>query len=385
MYTIYVNGQPLHHPNLEPEGRIVLSASLHEEVNTHGSLDFSLESNNPQWGFLSSGDLVQVRYTNERSGIWRPLWNGRVATREQSLWGTQTVHCEGNLAFLCDTFIEPYAFRGTPAELLQALITKHNMAVGAGDPRRLTRGTVTVTDPNEYIYRYKESAQSVWEAIQEQLVGSSLGGYILLDPATNEVGYYASYTHECSQPVRFGRNLLECAQIDDTTGIVNVLYALGAENDESHPESIPAGSGFNVWYGNRVHLSGGDWPLEKSASIDVFGRRYGAVVFDDITETANLKRAAQAVLDENWAKAFDRRIDVTAIDMSIVDRDLSEITVGALVPVVPPNLWGIDKNDFSNAVQLMCVARDIDLVEPEKSTYSFGTVSATLSSIVGGG
>ena len=385
MFTIYANGSPLHHPNLDLEGRVVLSASLHEEINTHGSLDFTMEPNNPQWGTLRSNDPVQVRFTNERSGIWRPVWAGRVASRDQNIYGTQSVHCEGKLAYLCDSFIEPFSFRGTPADLLQALITKHNMAVGAGDPRQLTRGTVTVTDPNGNIYRYKESAQSVWSAIQDHLVKSSLGGYILLDPVTNEVGYFASYTHVCSQPVRFGRNLIDCAQVDDGTNIVNAIYAFGAQNDEEHTEPIPDAPGFNVWGGNRLHLTGSKYPLVHQASATSFGRRYGTVVFDDITEAANLETATQAVLDENWAKVFERRIDVRAIDLSVSDLDLDEITVGALVSVVPPNLWGVDKNEFSDTVQLMCVGRNIDLVSPERSVYSFGTVEATLSALVGGG
>lgn len=386
MYTIYVNGQPLHHPNLQAQKRLAAGAKLHEEINTHGSLDMTIEMNNPLWGILSSGQPVQVRSTDPKTGTSRPIWNGRISTREQTLWGTQELHCEGKLAYLCDTFTEPFAFRGEPALLLQALITKHNMAVGVSDTERtLTRGTVTVEDPNGQIYRFKESSQSIWEAIQEHLVGSFLGGYILLDPVTNEVGYYASYTHVCSQPVRFGVNLQDCAQTDDGTGIVNVLYAFGAQNDEQHTEPVPTGTGFNVWYGNRLHLTGSDFPLEKQASIDMYGRRYGTMVWDDITIATNLKTAGQAFLDDNWAKAGQRRIAVKAIDMSIADRELEEITVGAAVNVIPPNLWGVDKNDFSNSVQLMCVSREINIIDPSDSLYSFGTVEATLSALVGGG
>lgn len=177
--------------------------------------------------------------------------------------------------------------------------------------------------------------------------------------------------------------------MDDGTEIVNVLFAFGAQNDEDDkeimPDPDPNTNPFVVWYGNRIHLTGSYFPLEKQASIEMYGRRYGTVVFDDITTTANLQTAAQAYLDENWANAGRRRIEVSAVDMSITDRELEEITVGALVRVIPPNLWGVDQNDFSNAVQLMCVARDINLIDPADSRYSFGTVEATLSSLVGGG
>ena len=388
MYTIYANGQPLHHPNMAADKCLAASAVLREEINTHGSLDVTIEMDNPRWGQVGSNDTIQVRFTDKKTKSTRPIWNGRIATREQNISGTQTLHCEGRLAYLCDSFIEPFAFRGDPAHLLQALITKHNQAVTAQDTERtLALGTVTVTDPNQYIYRYKESSQSVWEAIQEHLVGSSLGGYILLDPVTNEIGYYASYTHVCSQPVRFGVNLQECAQMDDGTGIVNVLYAFGAQNDEDHPESVPDPdiNQYIPWYGNRLHLTGSDFPLVKDASANLYGRHYGTMVWDDITVAANLKTAAQAYLDDNYAKIAQRRIEVKAIDMSIADRELDEITVGSLCRVIPPNLWGIDKNDFSNAVQLMCVARDINLIDPADSIYSFGTVEATLSALVGGG
>lgn len=388
MYTIYVNGQPLHHPNMAAEKCLAASAVLREEINTHGSLDVAIEMNNPRWGMVGSNDTIQVRFTDKKTKSTRPIWNGRIASREQTIYGTQTLHCEGRLAYLCDSFIPPFVFRGDPAHLLQAFISAHNDAVTAQDTERtLTLGIVTVTDPNQYIYRYKKSSQSVWEAIQEHLVGSSLGGYILLDPVTGEIGYYASYTHVCSQPVRFGVNLQKCAQMDDGTGIVNVLYAFGAQNDEEHPESVPNPdtNEFISWYGNRLHLTGSDFPLVHSASATLYGRHYGTMVWDDITVAANLKTAGNAYLADNYAKIAQRRIEVKAIDMSISDRELAEITVGALCRVIPPNLWGIDKNDFSNAVQLMCVARDINLIDPADSIYSFGTVEATLSALVGGG
>ena len=389
MYTIYVNGQPLHHPNLRSENRVVPEAKLREEVNTHGSLDTVVEMNNPLWGMISANDPVQVRETDYRTGSSRVIWRGRIASRTQGLFGSQSVHCEGKLAYLCDSFIEPFVLRGDVPDVMQALITKHNMAVGWSDTERvLSLGTVDVTDPNGSIYRFKESSQSIWDAIQEHLVKSSLGGYILFDPVTQEVGYYSSYARVCSQPVRFGVNLIDCAQTDDGTGIINALYAFGAENDEEHtepmPEPDPTYSPLAVWYGNRVHLGSGKFPLIHSASVAKFGKHYGTMVWDDITTTSALETAALAFLSENWAKVGQRRIEVRAIDMSIADRELDDITVGALVNVIPPNLWGLDKNDFSNAVQLLCVARDLDIVEPDNSVYSFGTVEATLSSLVGG-
>lgn len=378
MYVIYVNGQPLHHPNMEPEKCVATSAQLREEVNTHGSLDIQIEPSNPRWGWLSKHDPVKV-FADDVI-----IWAGRIATIDQDLYGSQLIHCEGKLAYLCDSFIEPFSFRGTPANLLQAFITKHNQAMGISDVERtLSRGTVTVTDPNDAIYRYNESSQSVWDAIQDHLVGSSLGGYILFDPVTNEVGYYSGYARVCSQEIRFGINLKECGQTEDGTDIVNVLYAFGAQYDPAQ-ETVPDGDGYHVWGGNRLHLTGADWPLVHQSAASV-GRFYGTRVWDDITTVEALKRAALAYLDENFAETLKRRIQVKAVDMSISDRELPAITVGALCPVVPPNLSGIDKNGFSNAVQLMCAARDLNIVDPSESVFSFGTVEATLSAIVGGG
>lgn len=388
MYTIYANGQPLHHPNLRDQKRLASAASLREEVKTHGSLDMSIELDNPLWGMFSvwHNAPVQVRSTDVLTGASRVIWNGRISTVEQGLHGTQSIHCEGKLACLCDSFIQPFEYKGTPANLLIAIIAAHNSAIGNADAdRSFSVGAVTVTDPNDTIYRFKESAQSSWDAIQEHLVGSSLGGYILLDPVTNEIGYYSSYTHVCSQPVRFGVNITDCAQVNDGTGIINALYAFGAQNDDEHTEPMPTGSGFNVWYGNRLHLTGNKFPLIHEASKNRFGKFCGTMVWDDITTAENLETAAAAYLADNYAKILQRRIEVKAIDMSIADRELDEITVGALVNVIPPHLQGIDNNDFSNAVQLMCVARDINLLDPAESTYSFGTVEATLSALVGGG
>lgn len=364
MYLIYTGSTVLHDPETD---KLAIEAKLTEEINTQGSLNATFTAA-PTLGLRSPVGVY------DDDGL---IWRGRVLSIENGLDERRIVHFEGALSYLCDTIIQPFAFRGQPdgaTGLFAQFIAQHNAQLPSGDIRRFTLGAVTVTDPNDYIYRASETAMSTWDAIKSKLI-DTLGGYIYLSGKyLNVINYVADFSEESGQQIKFGENLLEYAQTDDADGIVTMLYAYGAQFDEDDPshEVEPDQSGFHTWHGNRVHLSA---PVEYSAGTAKWGKIYGTETWDDITLTTNLQTAAQNWLAKNYYEHVES-IEVNAVDLSLLDANIDKISVGRYVNVICQPL-DID-------TRMLCTRKETDLIHVSQTNVSIGKPPMTISTLIGG-
>lgn len=375
MYRIYSGTHILHHPN---SGTVAIEAKISEEVNTQGSLDMVLDD--PL--FLNLRDHVSV-YDDD--GL---IWKGRVLTIENSFNDRKSVHCEGALAFLCDTVVHPFAFRGRPDDytdannqlvkgLFHTLIDVHNAQLDPSDPRRFTVGRITVEDPNDYIYRSSESAMNVWEAIQTRLI-DTLGGYVYLSGENLDVINYIADTSDTSdQYIQFGKNLIDLVQTNSADDIVTRLIPFGARiTDETDPgyEPEPTQDGFHTWHGSRVHLSNPAY-VENDTAKAKWGLIVGTNTWDDITIPENLATAATQWLANNFAEHMES-IEATAADLSLNDASIGKIRVLQYVRVICEPLQ-IDE-------AMLCTRKETDLINVSETKVVIGRPQSTLSGMVGG-
>lgn len=374
MYQIKSGDTWLHHPY--SEDAVAIEAKLSEELNTHGSLDMVLK--NP----VNIGLLSPVEVYDDDGMIWR----GRILTMERGFDSRRTIHCEGALAYLCDTIVQPFSFRGRPNDytsggqtvkgLFHHFIDQHNANLAANDPRRFTVGEVTVEDPNNYIYRSSETAMTTWEAINTRLI-DTLGGYVYLSGENlNVINYVRDFDAMSHQILHFRENIVDLMQTDGADNVVTVLYAYGAQNDEEHTEPEPGGegtTGFYSWNGNRVHLSA---PVEYPAGIDKWGRIVGTMTWDDITVVENLSTAAWHWLIENYTEHVES-MEITAADLSLNDPTIEKLNVGAYCSVIcePINL----------SLLMLCKRKETNLIDVSDTRVFVGKAPLMISSMVGGG
>lgn len=380
MYRIYVGQNPIHHPNSD---KIAMAAALTEEVNTHGSLDITLDRHD---AFAANAvPLNEIKVFDDDGLIWR----GRVLHEENGLGETKKIHCEGALAYLCDTIIEPFAFRGRPNDytnsnnqtvkgLFHRFIDIHNAQLGVNDHRRFAVGKISVTDPNNYIFRSSESALTTWEAIQSRLIDTH-GGYLYLSgPNLNVINYVDDFDAESNQAIHFGENLLELLQTNDAAGIVTKLYAYGAQYKEAdgtppfEPEPDPATNEYKTWNGNRVHLSG---PVSYQTAVDRWGIIYGTNVWNDVTTTEYLQTAAQAWLVNNYLEHAES-LEVKAADLSLIDSTVDKLAVGDYVNVICEPL--------AINLQMLCVRKETNLIDVSQTRISIGKSPVRISDLAGG-
>lgn len=373
MYYIMSGSQMLHHPYSDRD--IAISAKLSEELNTQGSLDMTLDDP-PNLSVLSPVEVY------DDDGM---IWRGRVLSIRNGIDRRKIIHCEGALAYLCDTVVEPFSFRGRPDDngnvkgLFHHFIDKHNAQLALDDPRRFTVGQITVTDPNNYIYRSSESAMTTWDAIKTRLV-ETLGGYIYLSGKNmNVINYVDDFDDQSYQTIHFSENLIDLMHEDDANGIVTVLYAYGAHysDDTSIPprEVEPGGPdnpGYYSWNGNRVHL---DAPIEYPTGTAKYGRIFGTVTFDDIALPENLATAAWGWLFNNYFEHL-ASLEITSADLSLIDPTIEKLGVGVYCSVIcePLNI----------SILMLVLRKETDLLNVSETRIYVGKAPHLLTSMVGG-
>ena len=164
----------------------------------------------------------------------RLIFSGRVLEEKKGFSNEKTIICEGLLAMLNDSIIRPFLFQGTITEFLTMLINNHNSQVS--EDKQFTLGTVTVTDPNNYIARSREGYNSTMALFDDTV--STLGGYFVVRPENGVlyIDYLEDFTAESGQEVNFGENLLDITKESSGTELITALIPLGAESEETQED-----------------------------------------------------------------------------------------------------------------------------------------------------
>lgn len=323
MFRIYADGQAIHHPNLFAKGVSVVDPELHEALNTHGSLRFSLPKSNPFFRKLSTRKTMITVHDDD--GL---RWRGRVISIERGMAAKEEVYCEGALAFMTDTIYRPFVYRGTVVGLLQQIIANHNIQVDSD--RQFVIGSVTVTDPNDYILRSSENAQKTWDLITDALL-DRLGGYLSVryEGRVTYIDYLENIGNESTQSIEFGKNLLDMVQQNSAEEVVTCLIPYGAEYDENDADHYEPEPQSGSWDGNRVTIrsvnDGLDY-VESEAGVEVFGRVWGTEVWDDVTQPQNLLTKALARVEELVKAAIT--VSAKAVDLHLIDTDVEAFRLG---------------------------------------------------------
>lgn len=347
----------------------VVSATLDEAVNAAMTLTFTIPSSHPNLADIkaaeTTGGILVEAY---RDGT--QIFNGRVYKRTiDKMTGMHTFVCESMFSRLNDSIVAPYHFAGTPADYFQLLFD--NAAMGS------YVGTVTVTDPNNYIVRSNEEPSVLWDEIADKCIGSSLGGFIECDANASQFSWLATPSASGTQKIRVAHNLLSCEDDFDVserfTGVYVYGAELGTENEYGQKQyldfngvdiSSELPSGFTQLYHSSV--------IWKDSLVSQFGMIYKLAHFENVTTQSALISRAVSMLN-NQSNITELRI--SAIDMSDIDGETDALTAGQTVEIVAPD----------GTISAMCTAISRDLLDPASTTFEFGAPDNISSSGSGAG
>lgn len=352
MYVVYIDDICAHQPG--DATAAMIEPRLEMAVGKAGSFSGRIAPTNPAYEhLLAMKSLVRV----EQDG--KPIFYGRIISIDKDFNKTMTITAEGELAYLLDTIQPPAEFHNiTVRGFLDHLITTHNTQVGEAKHFRV--GQVTVSDPNDSLYRYT-NYETTLEAITDKLV-KRLGGYLRLryEHGARFIDYIEGFETLSNQDITFGTNLLDYSEGLNAADIATRIIPLGARLESSPIAALDA-------YTTIETINEGRAYVEDPDAIETFGIITRVVTFDNVTEPANLKRKAEHYLSD--VQFADLTITLSAIDLHLLDTTIDAYRLGQGIRVYSPP-HGMDRMFTLENLH-------ISLDDPASSTITLGNTSKT--------
>lgn len=346
----------------------LLGLTVTPAVNKGGAAEIVLPPNHPGYNrFTSYKTLVEIYRDSEL------LFRGRPLYPEDDFYNRRRIVCEGERCFLRDGVMRPYVYQDGPAEIFDIVIAAYNAQVE--EYKQFEVGTITVTDPNNYIRLESEKAEQIADTV-DKLV-ERCGGYIVF--TTNAEGkrvinWLAELNYRSNQVIEFGENLLDFARTGANTDLATVIIPYGAKIEET-VETVDETTGETITetISRRVTIEsvtddGNDF-IQDYDAVALRGVIAKPVYWDDVELPENLLAKAQQYLANS--KLMITSLSLSAVDLSVLDKSIDTFQVGDLVRVRSKS-HNVDE-DF----RLM--DRTYDLLNPANDRVTLGKDAASLT------
>lgn len=357
MFEIFVDGEYLYYP--DEEEFAIYNGKLKEQLSKASELTFDLPYQNIRYDSLvQRQSMIQV-LRNEQE-----IFYGEVREIEESISKVKSVYCVSELAFLFDSIQPQKRFQNyTPEEMFKELIAEHNAQVE--ERKRFTVGIVTVTDPNNSIYRYTNYEDTL-TAIREKLC-DTLNGYLRIRKVDGiryiDLVALEDYGVTASQPIQFGRNLMDYVSNSSSIDIATACIPLGAKLDSQTVEGLDA-------YVTIESVNDGKNYVFDQEAVDQFGWVKKVVKFDDVTLPENLIKRGEEWLKNNQFKVLS--LDLKAVDLAELNVNIEPYNVGDMIQAIAEpfgmNTWFplLEKTSYINE----SCKNDVTLSYTKKLSYT---------------
>lgn len=374
MYKIYVDNELFCDSSINDLA--VMNPVVTLEANTAGQFTFTIPVTHPYYDNITRLTSVVEVYRENKM-----VFRGFVSGDEKDLWNNRAITCEGDLSYLNDSILRPWKWQGeTVLSLISAYIygywngsvyfDGHNDQV---EPRkRFEIGTVTVTDPNNYIYCFTNMNSTMAE-IKEDLI-DDLGGYIRVRRQNNL--NYIDYIREedfptASQTIELGVNLINYKSNIDDIDLCTRVIPLGALLEEQTIEGLDTRLTIEGQPVSSTHLHTSDDYLQSTSAINNFGIITKTVTFDDVTTPSKLATKGNKYLSQNQFENLV--IEVSAVDLGLIDSDVDTWELLQKIRV-KSEVHGLDA--YFPLTKMV-----LNLANPENDTFTLGTKSKLKTSL----
>lgn len=351
MYRIECDDKTLH--DIRDENYTLLSPKVSLELNKTGNLDFGILPSHPEIGSIQKLRSQIAVYDDEEL-----LYAGRPTTDEADFYNYGQVSCEGELAFLLDSVQRPkergrtYNFEpiSTNIAIFRAIINEHNAQ--AGESKKFEIGIIDIDSVS--IENFDANYENTWDLLNSKFV-SAYEGYLRVrhENGRRYIDYVKQFGQDSTQEIRFGENLLDLKRYIKAEDIVTAIIPIGKNN-----VTIRTANGHN----------GTDY-IYDSAAVELYGWIYQKVDFSDINDPDTLLAKAKEYLKTCVNLAIT--IELTAIDLHLIDVDIDRIKLGDVVRIVSP-LHHLDRN-------MMVSKREYNLTEPSADKITLGDTLSCLT------
>ena len=296
----------------------LLSPSLETELNSAGSLEFTLPPDHPSYDDISLMQTeIEVYEDDDLIFFGRPAEVGIDWNKQKK------IVCEGALAYLNDAAIRPHKFEGALiSDVFKYIIAQYNAQVA--QDKQFIVGNITIVDR----YVYTEFDYDICLSVLISTCIDSTGGYLFL--RKEEAGIYIDWLTEVpdvsDQPVQFASNMLDLNQDTKAEDICTVVLPVGGQVDGVNITIAPVNQGSDI--------------LEDSDAIAKYGRILKIQQWNDIVDPQALKDKATEWLAKQ--QEDDITIETDAAELHYLDGSVGAYRIGQLVNVIS-GPHGVDK------------------------------------------
>lgn len=332
------------------QGQALLGLTIDLALEKAGTASIVMPPRHPAFNRFISYRTVVTIYRD-----YELLFRGRALYPSDDFIGRRTITCEGERCFLRDGIMRSHVYQDSPANIFTAVITSYNAQVDTF--KQFKVGTITVTDPNNYINLSSEDAETFADTV-DKLV-ERCGGYIVFTTDAEGkrcINWLAEVGYSNNQVVEFGENLLDFARTGGDTDMATIIVPYGAKNDTT---------------GTRLTIesvNGGKDYIQDDEAVALRGKVAQTVTWDDVTVPANLLAKAQQYLAKS--KMAITTLELSAVDLSLIDKSIDSFRVGDTVRV-RSKPHGVDDN-------FLLTERRMNLLKPTSDSIVLGKSSASM-------
>ena len=348
MIQLYVDDKLVYDSRVKATAILGLTAQL--GLNKGGAATIVLPPDHPAYNdFLSYRSLVTIY----RDGVLR--FRGRALYPTDDFTLTRTITCEGERCFLRDGVHRPHTYNDTPQNIFATVIGLYNAQVESF--KQFVVGTIDGINTDAIVIENEEA--ETFAATIDKLV-ELCGGYIVFTTNTNGqrvINWYADIGYSNQQTIEFGENLVDFSRTTANTDLATVIVPYGAK-DESTGERLTISS-----------VNGGLDFIQDDEAVALRGVIAKAVYWDEIITPDALLEKAQQYLDNS--KNIIASLELTAIDLSLLDKSMDSFMVGDMI-MVRSRPHGIAGEYYQLTEQ------SLDFLHPQNDRVVLGKNIATL-------
>lgn len=310
MIQLYVDDALVYDSRLKKTALLGLTAQL--GLNKGGAATITLPPGHPAYNAFTSYRSIVTIY---RDGVLR--FRGRALYPADDFTLTRTITCEGERCFLRDGIHRPHTYNDTPASIFTTVMGLYNAQVEAF--KQFVVGTIDGINTAAIVLENEEA--ETFAATLDKLV-EMCGGQIVF--TTNPEGqrvinWYAEIGYSNQQTIEFGENLVDFSRTTANSDLATVIIPYGAK-DESTGERLTIAS-----------ENGGLDFIQDDDAVALRGVIAKAVYWDEITTPSDLLTKAQQYL--NTSKNLITSLELTAIDLSLLDKNIDSFMIGDIIKV----------------------------------------------------
>ena len=308
--------------DIRTDYRLASSPEKVDSANTIQSLKFDISPDHPHYEDLHNLRTTIQVYEIDSNKVSRQTFEGRVLSSESNFERIKTVTCEGELSYTLDSTQRPITYINTTVdEFMSNVLAIHNASVSAD--KKVFMGICTVVNTADDAKREYKDYKKTYEVLKDMV--DSLGGFLVIRHVggLRFLDYLDNFRVVNTQPIEFGKNLLDVKKTEYSDGIMTALIPYGDEVGEDNNKQKLTITSVN---------DGCDFIYDESA-VNLYGWIFGTMEFKGTTDPGQLLLKATNAL-HIITNSVGISIEVTALDLNQINTDIQRIEVGDSVRVV---------------------------------------------------